>query len=150
MKGFGAKDRMSVELAGAHVDQIRREGEISYPHECCGLLLGQLVKGEKVIIETYAVKNAREDAAKYNRFLISPDAVREADQYARGKKLDVLGFYHSHPNAEARPSQFDLEHAWPFYSYIIVSVKDRHAVDLTCWKMQDDRSLFLPEELVVK
>lgn len=150
MNGSGATDRMSIKLARAHLDQIKREGEVSYPHECCGLLLGQLVDGAKVIMETYPVNNAREDAAKYNRFLIPPDAMRGADQYARSKKFDVLGFYHSHPNAEARPSQFDLEHAWPFYSYIVVSVRDRQAGDLTCWKMQDDRSLFLPEELVVK
>ncbi len=58
---------------------------------------------DKVISETYPVSNAREEAAQYNRFLIPPSAVRKAEQYARGKKLDILGFYHSHPNAEARP-----------------------------------------------
>jgi len=141
---------MSARLTSVQIDRIRREGEISYPQECCGLLLGQLANGAKVIVETYPVNNAREEAAKYNRFLIPPSAVREAEQYARGKKLDVLGFYHSHPNAEARPSPFDLEHAWPFYSYIIVSVRDRQAGDLTCWRMLDDRSQFVPEELVVE
>jgi proteasome lid subunit RPN8/RPN11 len=140
---------MSARLTSPQINQIRREGEISYPQECCGLLLGKLVNGSKVISETYPVSNAREEAAKYNRFLIPPSAVREAEQYARGKQLDVLGFYHSHPNAEARPSLFDLEHAWPFYSYIIVSVKDRQAGDLTCWTMLDDRSQFVLEELVI-
>jgi len=141
---------MSAKLTSVQIDRIRREGEISYPQECCGLLLGQLANGAKVIVETYPANNAREEAAKYNRFLIPPSAVREAEQYARGKKLDVLGFYHSHPNAEARPSPFDLEYAWPFYSYIIVSVRDRQAGDLTCWRMLDDRSQFVPEELVVE
>ena len=141
---------MSARLTSVQIDRIRREGEISYPQECCGLLLGQLANGAKVIVETYPVNNAREEAAQYNRFLIPHSAVREAEQYARGKKLDVLGFYHSHPNAEARPSPFDLEHSWPFYSYIIVSVRDRQAGDLTCWRMLDDRSQFVPEELVVE
>ena len=141
---------MRARLTRTQIDQIRRQGEISYPQECCGLLLGALVKGTKVISETYPVNNAREEEAQYNRFLIPPGAVREAEQYARGKKLDILGFYHSHPNAEARPSPFDLEHAWPFYSYIIVSVKDRQAGDLTCWTMLDDRSQFVLEELVVE
>ena len=141
---------MSARLTRVQIDRIRREGEISYPQECCGLLLGQLANGAKVIVETYPVNNAREEAAQYNRFLIPPSAVREAEHYARGKKLDVLGFYHSHPNADARPSPFDLEHAWPFYSYIIVSIRDRQAEDLTCWEMLDDRSQFVPEELVVE
>ena len=141
---------MSARLTPTQIDQIRREGEISYPQECCGLLLGTLANGTKIISETYPVSNAREEAAQFNRFLIPPSAVHKAEQYARGKKLDVLGFYHSHPNAEARPSPFDLEHAWPFYSYIIVSVKDRQAGDLTCWIMLDDRSQFVPEELVVE
>jgi proteasome lid subunit RPN8/RPN11 len=143
-------DRMRARLTRTQIDQIRRQGEISYPQECCGLLLGTLVNGTKEISEIYPVINAREEAAQYNRFLIPPSAVREAEQYARGKKLDILGFYHSHPNAEARPSPFDLEHAWPFYSYIIVSVKDRQAGDLTCWTMLDDRSQFVLEELVVE
>ena len=141
---------MLAKLTRPQIDQIRRQGEISYPQECCGLLLGTLINGTKVISETFPVSNAREEAAQYNRFLIPPGAVREAEQYARGKKLDILGFYHSHPNAEARPSPFDLEHAWPFYSYIIVSVKDRQAGDLTCWTMLDDRSQFVLEELVVE
>ena len=141
---------MSARLTHTQIDQIRREGEISYPQECCGLLLGKLANGTKIISETYPVSNAREEAAQFNRFLIPPSAVLKAEQYARGKMMDVLGFYHSHPNAEARPSLFDLEHAWPFYSYIIVSVKDRQAGDLTCWIMLDDRSQFVSEELVVE
>lgn len=141
---------MSIRLTSTQINQIRKEGEISYPQECCGLLVGRLTNGTKVISETYPVSNARDEAAKYNRFLIPPNAVREAEQYARGKKLHILGFYHSHPNAEARPSQFDLEHAWPFYSYLIVSVNDRRASDLTCWRMLDDRSQFVPEELIVE
>lgn len=141
---------MSARLSSDHVNQIRREGEISYPQECCGLLLGTLANGTKIIREAYPVDNAREEAAQFNRFLIPPSAVHKAEQYARGKKLDILGFYHSHPNAEARPSPFDLEHAWPFYSYIIVSVKDRQAGDLTCWTLLDDRSQFVPEELAVE
>ncbi|MFN8005828.1 MAG: M67 family metallopeptidase [Terriglobia bacterium] len=137
-------------MTRSQIEQIRKEGENSYPQECCGLLLGEMVEGVKLIRETYSVNNAREEAAKYNRFLIPPSAVHEAERYARSRKLEVLGFYHSHPNAEARPSAFDLEHAWPFYSYVIVSVKDRQALELTCWRMQDDRTRFAPEEFTVE
>jgi proteasome lid subunit RPN8/RPN11 len=141
---------MSTKLARIQIEQIRREGEASYPHECCGVLLGLLADGGKVIVETYPVANARDEAAKFNRFLIPPGMVRAADSYARSKKLEIVGFYHSHPNAESRPSSFDLEHAWPFYSYVIVSVREREAREITCWKMLDDRSGFVPEELVVE
>jgi proteasome lid subunit RPN8/RPN11 len=80
--------------------------------------------------------------------LIPPESVLKAEKYAREKKLDVLGFYHSHPNAEARPSQFDLDHAWPFYSYIIVSVKGNKAQEMNSWKMAEDRSRFDPESII--
>jgi proteasome lid subunit RPN8/RPN11 len=139
---------MSVRLMPDHLEQIRKHGESTFPYECCGLLLGHFVNGEKIVTETYAARNSREEGTQHNRFLIAPGAVREADGYARKQKLEILGFYHSHPNAPARPSQFDLDHAWPFYSYVIVSVRDGKAADLTCWKMLDDRSRFDPEEIV--
>ena len=71
----------------------------------------------------------------------------EAEKRAREQGMDVLGFYHSHPNAEARPSRFDLDHAWPFYSYLIVSVSQGRAGAMTCWRLTDDRSRFIPEEI---
>lgn len=71
------------------------------------------------------------------------------EKEARAKGLDVIGFYHSHPNAPARPSQYDLDHAWPFYSYIIVSVQDRAAAAMTSWRLKDDRNAFDPEEIQV-
>lgn len=138
---------MAVKLTAEQLKAIRRHGESTYPYECCGLLLGRLVSGEKVVAETYAAENTREEGSQHNRFLIPPDAVKAAEKYARGKKLDILGFYHSHPNAPAQPSKFDLDHAWPFYSYVIVSVRDQKAQDLTCWQMRDDRSTFDLEEM---
>lgn len=140
---------MPVKLTAGHLSAIRSHGESAYPYECCGLLLGRLVNGEKVVGETYAAENAKEEGTQHNRFLIPPAAVREAEKYARSQRLEILGFYHSHPNAPARPSQFDLDHAWPFYSYIIVSVREGKAEELTCWKMLDDRSRFEPEAMVI-
>jgi proteasome lid subunit RPN8/RPN11 len=139
---------LTIKLTAQHLEEIRKHGEATYPHECCGLLLGHVISGEKQVAETYAAQNTREEGAQHNRFLIPPDAVREAEQYARKQKLEIVGFYHSHPNAPARPSQFDLDHAWPFYSYVIVSVRDQKSEDLTCWQMRDDRSCFDAEEMV--
>ncbi len=138
---------MSIEMTLEQLDAIRRHGESAFPYECCGLLLGRVINGEKIVEETYAAENTREEGAQHNRFLIPPQAVKAGEKHARERKLDILGFYHSHPNAPARPSQFDLDHAWPFYSYVIVSVRDQKAADLTCWRMRDDRSAFDHEEI---
>jgi proteasome lid subunit RPN8/RPN11 len=147
MKGSGEMGVVPIRLTSEQLNQIRKEGEVTYPYECCGLLLGHIVSDEKVVAETYTAENAKEERAQHNRFLISPEAVRQAERYARSQKLEILGFYHSHPNAPARPSQFDLDHAWPFYSYVIVSVRDGKAEDLACWRLRDDRSCFDPEQM---
>ena len=69
------------------------------------------------------------------------------ERYALERKLDVVGNYHSHPDHPAVPSQYDLEHAWPTWSYIIVSVRQGSAADLRSWELQADRSRFDEEEI---
>ena len=139
---------MAIKLKPVHLEAIKKHGEATFPYECCGLLLGRIIDGEKILEETYAAENAKEPGTQHNRFLIPPRAMLQAERYAREKKLDVLGFYHSHPNAEARPSQFDLDHAWPFYSYVIVSVKGNKAQAVNSWKITEDRSRFDREEII--
>ena len=121
-----------------------------YPYECCGLLLGRYEPDAKVVTETYPISNAREESAKRNRFLIEPAELMRGEKYARSKALEVVGFYHSHPDSPARPSQYDLEHAWPTYSYIIVATSEGHSGDLYSWEQEADRSRFNPEELVIR
>jgi proteasome lid subunit RPN8/RPN11 len=139
-----------IELNKQHADEIREHGERDYPHECCGLLIGRFeVDGRKTVVEVYPISNAREEEAKRNRFLIEPEELLRGERYARERRLDVVGFYHSHPDHPAAPSQFDLEHAWPVYSYIIVSVREGRARDLRSWEMEADRSRFNEEEISV-
>lgn len=138
---------MAVRLEPEHPGAIQAHGEATYPDECCGLMLGRLVQGDKHILELLPAENARKESDRHNRFLISPRTMFEAEKRAREKGMEVLGFYHSHPDAEARPSRFDLDHAWPFYSYLIVSVSGGRAGDMTCWRLADDRSRFGPEEI---
>ena len=76
-----------------------------------------------------------------------PQDYREAEKRATELGADLLGFYHSHPDHPARPSQYDLDHAWPFFSYIIVSVRAAPPEDMTSWRLRDDRSAFDPEDL---
>jgi proteasome lid subunit RPN8/RPN11 len=127
--------------------EIREHGVRDYPYECCGLLLGRYEADGKVVNQTYPISNAREESAKRNRFLIRPEELMQGERYAREKELEVVGFYHSHPDSPAVPSQYDLEHAWPTYSYIIVSTSAEKAGELYSWEQEADRSKFNQEEL---
>ena len=143
MRRFGV-----ISLTHEQLVQMHAHGERDYPYECCGLMLGRFADGQKQVVETYAISNAREEQAKRNRFLIRPDELMRGEKYARDKGLDVVGFYHSHPDDVAVPSPYDLEHAWPTYSYIVMSVEKGRAVDLRSWEMEADRSKFNEEEIV--
>ena len=138
-----------ISISDSLLTQIREHGVRDYPYECCGLLLGCFEAEAKIVTETYPISNAREESAKRNRFLIEPEELMRGERYARSKSLEVVGFYHSHPDSPARPSQYDLEHAWPTYSYIIVSTSEGHSGDLFSWEQEPDRSKFNPEEIRV-
>ena len=130
-----------------HLNEISRHGESEYPSECCGLLIGRFDDdGRKIVVEVFPISNAREVEAKHNRSLILPAEYLRGERYARERKLDVVGNYHSHPDHPAVPSAFDLSHAWPTWSYIIVSVREGGAVDVRSWEMEADRSRFNEEE----
>ena len=129
--------------------EIREHGVRDYPYECCGLMLGRYGADGKVVTATYPISNAREESAKRNRFLIEPQELMRGERFAREHGLEVVGFYHSHPDSPAVPSQYDLEHAWPTYSYIIVSTSLEHATDLFSWEQEPDRSKFNQEEIRV-
>lgn len=139
---------MTLTVGSIELEQIRRHGEADYPHECCGLLIGSFEpSGGKVALEIFPISNAREETAKRNRFLIAPEDLMRGEKHARANRRDVVGFYHSHPDHEAVPSAFDLEHAWPVYSYIIVSVRDGRSEDLFSYELRSDRSRFDAEDL---
>ena len=120
------------------VDQaIRRHGQDTYPHECCGALVG---RGDQVI-DVVALPNTTEEGPR-RRFLVRPSDYREAEQRAGELGAELLGFYHSHPDHPARPSQYDLDHAWPTFAYVIVAVAEGAAGDMTVWYLKSDRSSF--------
>jgi proteasome lid subunit RPN8/RPN11 len=139
-----------INISGQLLESIRQHGVRDYPYECCGLLLGRFEAAAKFVLETYPISNAREESAKRNRFLIQPEELMRGERYARSKELEVVGFYHSHPDSPARPSQYDLEHAWPTYSYIIVSTSEGGSGDLYSWEQEADRSRFNQEEIILK
>jgi proteasome lid subunit RPN8/RPN11 len=137
-----------ITIAEKQLSEIREHGIRDYPYECCGLLLGSFAPEGKVVRQTYPISNAREESAKRNRFLITPEELMKGERYARQHDLEVVGFYHSHPDSPAVPSQYDLEHAWPTYSYIIVSTSADRANDLFSWEQEADRSRFNQEEIL--
>ena len=128
------------------IKQIKKHGEQTYPHECGGMLIGYFAENGKAIVELLPMENAMAESERHNRVLITPKDVLRAERYARAKKLDVVGYYHSHPDDKAVPSQFDLDHALPVWSYIIVSVLQGEAVDVRSWEMENDRSKFNEEK----
>lgn len=140
--------RISAELIRA----IRAHAEHDYPNECCGALLGRAGSGPapgatKWILALEPVANRREADAAPTRFLITGDDYRAIERKARENSFDVVGFYHSHPDHPARPSEYDREHAMPSYSYVIVSVRDGRADEFTGWTLDDDRGAFSSEPI---
>ena len=116
---------------------IRRHGEETFPHECCGALIGR----DDRVTAAVALPNTTEEGPR-RRFLVRPSDYRMAETRATELGGELLGFYHSHPDHPARPSQFDLDHAWPNFAYVIVSVMSGAARDMTVWFLQEDRSRF--------
>jgi proteasome lid subunit RPN8/RPN11 len=145
-----AQLKISSELA----DKIRAHGAQTYPHECCGALLGRdtEVADRRVYREIHGLHplvNRRDDSPK-NRFSVTSQDVLDAEKAARQQSLEVVGWYHSHPDHPARPSQYDRDHAWPWYSYIIVSVANRIPEEMTSWRLTDDRTEFELEEICLQ
>ena len=148
----------SLRIDSAIDREIRRHGEETYPHECCGALVGS--PGHAT--STVALPNTTEEGPR-RRFLVRPSDYRLAEQRAQELGGELLGFYHSHPDHPARPSQYDLEHAWPTFAYIIVAVagdglarrnaegaeaaEAAKAGDMTVWFLKEDRSEFEEGEL---
>ena len=130
-------------------NNIRKSGEATYPNECCGILLGEIKDdGTKIAKKTVDIDNSSENAEQYHRFLITPEDMFKAEKIARAEKLEIIGFYHSHPDHPSKPSGYDKDHALPFYSYIIVSVDKGKAQILTSWELTDNREDFVQEKIV--
>ncbi len=133
-----------MKISRALLTQIHAHLEAGYPNEACGVLLGK----NGVVTEVVPAPNTRTDSAR-NRYLIDPLAYLKIERDADRRGLQVLGIYHSHPDVPAIPSQFDLEHAWPNLSYLIVSVCKGKAVETNSWQLREDRSRFDQEPVEI-
>jgi len=135
-----------IQLKTGDLDQIKKIAEEIYPHECCGVMVGLVENGVKTVTEVIPAENQRTDSLA-NRYLITAEFLQGVEKELRESEQSVIGFFHSHPDVRARPSSYDLEHAWPWYSYLIVSVCEGQTEEVHNWKLKDDRSSFDPEEL---
>lgn len=126
-------------------DEIRRHGATAYPDECCGALIGT---SDGTVTMALALGNET-DLERRRRFLITPADYQQAESHADARGLALLGFYHSHPDHPAEPSQFDLDHAWPNLSYPIIAVQRGTPRLLRSWRLRNDRTRFFEEPVVI-
>jgi proteasome lid subunit RPN8/RPN11 len=138
-------------LTPSQVQQIEGEGSQAYPNECCGIIIGRDVSDgactRRIVERLEPMANVFDPQQQRRRFAVDPLALMRAEKSAAAEERLVLGFDHSHPDHPARPSEFDREHAWPFYSYVIVSIAQGAAVDMTSWILDDQTETFSRQEI---
>jgi proteasome lid subunit RPN8/RPN11 len=129
--------------------EIRAHGEESYPEECCGALLGATRGGDARVDRAERMRNASRELRR-RRYEIDPRDYLSLERRVAGLGLTVLGFYHSHPDHPAAPSEHDRERALPFVHYLILTVSEGRAGEATSWVLADDGAAFEPETLKVE
>jgi len=128
----------------AHIHDHARE---SYPEECSGVMVGMNAEGMKVVVDIWRAENIHEEE-RSRRFLIDPLEYMKFEEQAGERDIEILGIYHSHPDHPAEPSEYDRDHAWPGWSYVIASVGKKNVEDMRSWVLKDDRSGYNEEPIV--
>ena len=137
---------MAIRISTTQLEKIKSHLESCYPEEGCCILLGVLENDIKVLKEAVPIKNVASDNRK-RRYLIDPKEYSSIEKEAAKNSLEIIGIAHSHPGHPSIPSEFDNQHAWPFFSYIIISVKSGKSDTVKSWILKDDRSRFEEEEI---
>jgi proteasome lid subunit RPN8/RPN11 len=134
----------NIRLGPSALAAIRRHAASTYPYECCGALIGSSDGSGVDVVDVRELVNITDEGPR-RRFLISAADYRLSEAYATRVGAELLGFYHSHPDHPAEPSQYDLDHAWPNFSYVIVSVRAGAPGDLRSWRLGPNREAFEEE-----
>ena len=140
---------MKLEIDQEALVKIHAHGETAYPDEGAGILLGEVNGDRRYVRDILPIDNAREAEARHNRYLITPQDMLAAETTASRLELDVIGIFHSHPDHPNEPSKFDRDWAMPWYSYVITSVMRGQATESRSWRLLDDRSSFVEEQIQV-
>ena len=141
-----------IRLSETAIETIREHGRESYGDEACGAMYGRVIgaigdrRDQKDVVRVAPLENAREKE-RHRRFVVTPEAYRHAEAEAARSELTLLGFYHSHPDHPAYPSAYDLEHAFPFFSYVILSVENAEPKTIRSFVLANDRKEFLEEKV---
>jgi proteasome lid subunit RPN8/RPN11 len=138
---------LPIKIGAGDVGNIHEHAKVTYPEECSGVIVGMNTGEMKVVVDVWRAENTHEDE-RSRRFLIDPLVYMKLEQQANERDMDVLGIYHSHPDHPAEPSEYDREHAWPNFSYIIASVGSEQVEDMRSWVLKDDRSGYDEEPIV--
>ena len=141
---------MVIKLNNDLQKQIFNQMEGTFPNEGGGFLLGVSSDSEIVIKDITQIENVFEEEEQFHRYAMTPQDWMKLEDEADEKGLNLVGYYHSHPNAPAIPSEYDREHALPNFVYVITSVKDGIAVDMRVWQLKTDRTAFDNETLIVE
>jgi proteasome lid subunit RPN8/RPN11 len=132
---------------------IEEEGVKAFPNECCGVMIGRDERAadgstRRIVERLQPLTNSFEQEEQYHRFRLDPLEYIQVEKAAGAQGKLVLGFYHSHPDHPARPSEYDRVHAWPFYSYVIVSIMARTPTAMTSWLLDETTEQFTEEPIV--
>jgi len=148
-----------LRISSRHLQAVRAHLEAGYPHEACGILIGEMDDSgeDRLVCDVVPVRNAWDlEAAPsaahglHDRYSIDPADVARADKLARRQGFDIIGFFHSHPDSAAAASETDREWAWPVVSFMIASVHGGRMTDVRSWRLSDDRSAFAEEVVRVE
>ena len=137
-----------LKLRESHVEFIKSHGAEGYPHEVCGIFLGTGNGDDREVVEIKRAGNLNLDRA-HDRYEMDPQDMIKAEKEGRDKGLDIVGFYHSHPDHPDAPSEFDRERAWPYYSYLIVSVKKGKEFAMRSWLLNEESEVFEEEKIAL-
>ncbi len=137
-----------IHIKKEHMDEIEAHGKEGYPHEVCGIMLGAYGSERNEVMELRRAANLNKDRA-HDRYELDPKDLLRAERDARDADMEIIGFYHSHPDHPDIPSEFDRERAWPSYSYIISSVMGGKETTTKSWLLNDESQAFEEEKIIV-
>lgn len=132
---------MELRIPAAVLEEIRAHARESYPEECCGFLVGREEGGGRIVTEARRARNAHPEMREA-RYTVDPRDTLAVERALRGAPVEVVGFYHSHPDGPSGPSPFDRQRAWPWYVYVIVAMREGGPAEVTAWRLPSDESPF--------
>jgi|ERR1051326_7311155 proteasome lid subunit RPN8/RPN11 len=142
-----------LKICKAEFEELRRHGEETYPHECCGVMLGHMEDDARAVTSVVRCGNTRSDSP-HNRYHIDPKELIRIQREGRERGLDIVGFYHSHPDHPAQWSTTDLAEAhWIGCSYVITSVEKGTAAKTNSFELRGSDEVdkrFADEQIVIE